>query len=187
MSSNVRTVVLLLVGGFAIAAAAIFFLAPDENAMDTGGKHHVVAVDDSNFEKEVLDSKIPVVIDFWAPGCDPCKQYSPIFHQVSNDYVGKVKFVTINAANAPKVTNMLGIGAVPTTMVVRPEADGSYSLGGIPGALTDVILKQIIDFAVDPANELVNVQFEKDADGNLSIKLPAPDNPKPTEEDPAKK
>lgn len=184
--NSTRTLVIIALVGLALAASAIMFLKPGANS-----NSHVTEVTVSNFEDEVLNSKTPVVIDFNADWCGPCQQYSPIFEKVSGDYKGKVKFVSIDIDDSPELAAMFGIQALPTTMVIRPEADGTYSLGGIPGALTEQGLRQILTIATDPATKLVPANFEKDASGKFSLKPilpdPVPDTNPDVKDDPAGK
>lgn len=180
MNSN-RNLIIIAIVGLVLAASAIIFLKPGSNSQ-------VVEVTSANFETEVVDSKTPVVIDFKAEWCQPCQQYSPIFEKVSGDYAGKVKFVSIDIDESPELAAMFGIQALPTTMVIRPEADGTYQVGGIPGALSEQGLRQVLTMATDPATQLVPANFEKDADGNFSLKpiLPDPVDDKSQTDPPAK-
>lgn len=76
-------------------------------------------VSDSNFEDEVLKSDQPVLVDFWAEWCGPCKMLSPILDQVSKDYEGKVKIVKMNVDENPKTPSAHGIRGIPTMMLFK--------------------------------------------------------------------
>lgn len=74
----------------------------------------VLEATDDNFEQEVLKSEIPVMVDFWAPGCPPCAALSPILDKVAADMVGKVKFMKMNAAQERATAGKYRVQAVPT-------------------------------------------------------------------------
>jgi len=79
---------------------------------------HVLQVDDSNFQEEVLQSELPVLIDFTAPWCGPCKMVDPIVEELAVEWQGKVKVVQVNADEAPKVVMRFRVLGVPTLMAV---------------------------------------------------------------------
>jgi thioredoxin 1 len=80
---------------------------------------HTVELTDDNFESEVLQSTHPVLVDFWAPWCGPCRQIAPLIDQLAEHYAGKVKVGKINIDDNPQVTNQYGIQSIPTLMVFR--------------------------------------------------------------------
>src|SRR5512140_2234531 len=74
---------------------------------------------DATFEQEVLKSEIPVLVDFWAPGCPPCAALSPILEKVAAEMVGKVKFMKMNAAQERSTANKYRVQAVPTLFLFK--------------------------------------------------------------------
>ncbi len=93
-----------------------------------------VAVTDDNFEAEVLKSSTPVVVDFWAEWCGPCKQLSPVLDEVASDLAGKVKIVKVNIEDAPEAPSKYGVRGVPTLIIFKNgEVVGSRA-GGMPKA-----------------------------------------------------
>jgi thioredoxin len=76
----------------------------------------VIDVKVSNFEKEVLKSKVPVVIDFWAPWCGPCKAIAPAFKKLAEAYAGKVKFVKVNIDEEGTLATKFRVQAIPTLL-----------------------------------------------------------------------
>lgn len=74
-------------------------------------------VTDANFEQQVLNSDIPVLVDFWAPGCPPCVAISPILEKLADEMSGKAKFVQMNAAQERRTATKYGIQAVPTLFI----------------------------------------------------------------------
>jgi len=149
-----------IIAAIAVAALAVNLIFFDKGP-STGFKAsaNVVEVTDKNFEQEVLNSKIPVVIDFNADWCQPCKTYKPVFHKVADQYAGKVKFVSINVDNAPAVANLFGVQAIPATVFLS-ETNNIISAGAVSGALNEETLKKFLDFCLQPGAKLIPL-FEK--------------------------
>ena len=76
-------------------------------------------VTDSTFEAEVLKSEIPVLVDFWAPWCGPCKSMLPIVEEVANEYEGKVKVVKVNVDESTEVPQKYGVMSIPSFFVFK--------------------------------------------------------------------
>ncbi len=92
----------------------------------------VSEVNESNFDAEVLKSKVPVVMDIWAPWCGPCRMYGPIIEEVSNDYTGKLKFVKINADDNENIAMKYNIMSIPTTLLIKDGKVKAMSVGALP-------------------------------------------------------
>lgn len=71
-------------------------------------------ISDSSFKSEVLDAKTPVLVDFWAPWCAPCRAIAPVVEEVSQDLHGKIKVVKMNIDDNPQTPGSLGIRSIPT-------------------------------------------------------------------------
>lgn len=78
-----------------------------------------VTITDSSFKSEVLDSKTPVLVDFWAPWCAPCRIVSPIIDELAKDYAGKVKVGKMNVDENQDVPGQYGIMSIPTILVFK--------------------------------------------------------------------
>lgn len=75
------------------------------------------AVDDTNFSTEVLESDVPVLVDFWAEWCAPCKAMDPLLEQAADEFDGRVKLVKLNAADNPSTVSQFGVRNMPTYLI----------------------------------------------------------------------
>ena len=74
---------------------------------------------DQNFSAEVLKSKIPVLVDFWAEWCGPCRMLGPVVEKIAKDYAGKLKVGKLNVDENPEVPGQFGIQGIPTIMIFK--------------------------------------------------------------------
>ena len=90
-----------------------------------------ISVTDQNFQTEVLNSSEPVVVDFWAEWCGPCKQMTPIVDEISESFKGKVKVVKINIDENPNIPTQYGIRGIPTFIVFKDGQAVETKVGGM--------------------------------------------------------
>ena len=100
-------------------------------------------IEDGTFETEVLQSDIPVLVDFWAPWCGPCKAIAPLVEELANDYGEKIKFMKCNVDNNPVTPGKYGIKAIPTVIVFKG--------GDVVDQITGMVAKSKLEDAISKA------------------------------------
>jgi len=93
-----------------------------------------VPVTDATFEADVKSSDVPVVVDFWAPWCGPCKQIGPALEEISEEMAGKVKIVKVNVDENPSTAAALGVRGIPALFVFKDGEVVSNKTGAAPKA-----------------------------------------------------
>ena len=91
-----------------------------------------IALTDENFEQEVLKSDIPVLIDFWAAWCGPCRMIAPIVEELSGEYAGKAKVCKLDVDSAQKTAAEFGIRSIPTLLIVKEGKVADQLIGAVP-------------------------------------------------------
>lgn len=90
-----------------------------------------VAVTDADFENEVLKSDTPVLVDFWAEWCPPCKAIAPTLEELSSEFSGKVKIAKVNIEENPQVPTKYGVRSIPTLIVFKGGEMVSQNVGAL--------------------------------------------------------
>ena len=97
-------------------------------------------VDTSNFQSDVLGSDVPVVVDFWAEWCGPCKMIGPHLEEISDEMAGKVKITKLNIDENPDIAAQYGVRSIPTLVMFKDGEPASIQVGAKPKtALVDWI------------------------------------------------
>lgn len=100
-----------------------------------------IKLTDQNFEQEVLHADLPVLVDFWASWCGPCRMLSPVIAEIAEEYAGKVKVGKVNVDEQPNLANRYGIASIPTVMLFKNGEVVSTSLGYRPKNDLETMLK----------------------------------------------
>lgn len=94
----------------------------------------ITEVSDANFEAEVLKSSLPVLVDFWAPWCGPCKAIAPVVEELAAEYDGKLKVAKLNVDNNPGTASRYGVRGIPTLLILKGGAVKEQIVGAAPKA-----------------------------------------------------
>ena len=101
-----------------------------------------VIIDDGNFQQEVLNSDLPVLVDFWAQWCGPCHMISPFVEEIAKEYQGKLKVCKLNVETGPQVSSSYGVMNIPTLMI--------FKNGEVVDKIVGVVPKGEIISKIDP-------------------------------------
>ena len=95
---------------------------------------NVTHVTDANFEQEVLKSPTPVLIDFWAPWCGPCKAIAPMVDELAGEYAGRLKVVKVNVDDNPMTPSRFGVRGIPNLLIIKGGEVKQQIVGAVPKA-----------------------------------------------------
>jgi thioredoxin 1 len=105
---------------------------------------NLVEFTDANFKSEVLDATVPVLVDFWAPWCGPCRMLTPTVEQLAGEYSGRVKIGKVNTDENPATASSFGISSIPTVMLFKNGEMIDKSVGVPPKAHFDNMLNKAL-------------------------------------------
>lgn len=100
---------------------------------------HVVHVSDASFDADVLNSDIPVLVDFWAEWCGPCKMIAPVLDEIATEYAGKLKVCKVDVDANPEIPPKFGIRGIPTLILFKGGSAEATKVGALSKS-------QLIDF-----------------------------------------
>jgi thioredoxin 1 len=93
---------------------------------------NITHVSDSNFEGEVLKSSTPVLVDFWAPWCGPCKAIAPVLDELADDYAGRLKIVKLNVDDNPDTPARYNVRGIPNLLIIKGGQVKDQIVGAVP-------------------------------------------------------
>jgi len=105
---------------------------------------NVKQITDADYKSEVLDSKEPVLVDFWAPWCPPCKMLAPVLDKVAEDLSGKIKFVKVNTDENQQNASQLGVSGIPTLIFYKDGKEIERMVGALPQAQLEAKLNSLL-------------------------------------------
>jgi len=104
----------------------------------------IMEIDDDSFDREVLKSDVPVMVDFWAPWCGPCKAIGPIVEDLAEVYGDKVKFTKVNVDENPVAPSKYGIRAIPTLIFFKDGESADQITGMVAKAKLENAIKGLL-------------------------------------------
>ena len=107
-----------------------------------------IHVTDSTFEKTVLNSTIPVIVDFWAPWCGPCKMIAPTLEKIAKENAGKVVIAKVNTDDNPEWAMKYGVQGIPTMLFISGGKIIHRQVGAIPEPVLRTIVTQFLEVIV---------------------------------------
>ena len=103
---------------------------------------NMVELTDENFTRDIAASDQPVLVDFWAPWCPPCRMVAPVLEALAADYAGKVKIAKLNVDDNPRTASAFGVASIPTLILFKAGRPVDVIIGAKPRADIEGVLKK---------------------------------------------
>ena len=104
----------------------------------------VQQISDSSFEADVLKADLPVLIDFWAPWCAPCKQIAPVVDELAKEYAGRLKIVKMNVDDNPQTPSKYGVRGIPNLILFKGGQVRDQIIGAVPKSQLVKAINQVV-------------------------------------------
>jgi len=111
-----------------------------------------IHVTDAAFQKTVLENPLPVIVDFWAPWCGPCKMIAPMLEKIAQENNGKVVIAKVNTDENPQWAMKYGVQGIPTMLFIAKGKVLHRQVGALPERMLRDSVTQFLDIATQPAN-----------------------------------
>lgn len=108
-----------------------------------------IHVTDAAFEKTVLESSLPVIVDFWAPWCGPCKMVAPVLDKIAKEYAGELIVAKVNTDENPQFAVQYDVQGIPTMLLVYDGKVVNRQVGALPEPMLREIVDQFLDVVKD--------------------------------------
>ncbi len=118
--------------------------APGASASSGGADGKPFAVSDASFERDVLKSTVPVLVDFWAPWCGPCRMIAPVVEKLAEDYVGQLRVAKVNTDENPRWATQYGIRGIPSLLLIK----GGEVVERLVGVQPEPVLRAAVERAL---------------------------------------
>jgi len=105
---------------------------------------NVQEISDADFDAEVLKSSIPVLVDFWAPWCGPCKSIAPVLDQIATQFAGKLKIVKMNVDENPRTPTQYNVRGIPNLVFFKGGAVAEQVVGAVPKDQLESAINKVI-------------------------------------------
>lgn len=105
---------------------------------------NVQAVSDASFDADVIKSTVPVLIDFWAPWCGPCRAIAPMVDELATEYAGKLKVVKMNVDDNPQTPSKYGVRGIPNLLLIKNGQVCDQIIGAVPKAQLVKAITQVV-------------------------------------------
>jgi thioredoxin 1 len=103
-----------------------------------------ITVTDNSFEQQVLKSEVPVVVDFWAPWCGPCRAVAPILEELAGEFEGRLTVAKVNTDEEQRIAGSLGIMAIPTMIVFKNGVEVKRLQGAAPKRILQATFEEAL-------------------------------------------